>query len=232
MKLRLVALRLAVAVLVCYASFFLFTRTSMYVAVTRLASGALPGIQPDVFVFTLLTVVVLVACLFGGKRSAHLIYWMSIFFYLPSVLSVSGLRLEFFSWQVGTSSPQLFSVTALVGLAIVAGYLWLICTSWFEEAYGGLIERGGDRREVTAAVWGQVGIGALVVSVALLLAFAAFALGFLPSVETAFGGFPSPHVILGTCGGLLVLACISLYLAAARGAQTGEEEATIPNPGR
>jgi len=135
MKPRLVALRLAVAVLVCYASFFLFTRTSMYVAVTRLASGALPGIQPDVFVFTLLTAVVLVACLFGGKRSAHLIYWMSIFFYLPSVLSVSGLRLEFFSWQVGTSSPQLFSVTAFVGLAIVAGYLWFICTSWFEEAY-------------------------------------------------------------------------------------------------
>jgi uncharacterized membrane protein YidH (DUF202 family) len=232
MKLRLVALRLAVAVLVCYASFFLFTQTSMYAAVTQLVSGALPGIQPDIFVFALLTVVVLVACLFGGKRSAHLIYWMSIFFYLPSALSVSGLKLEFFSWQVGTNSPQLFSVTALIGLAIVAGYLWFICTSWFEEAHRGLIERGGDRREVTTAVWGQVGIGALVVSVALLLAFAAFALGFLPSIERAFGGFPSPHVILGTCGGLLILTCISLYLAAARGAQTSGEKTAGPSSER
>lgn len=74
-------------------------------------------------------------------------------------------------------------------------------------------------------------IAALVILISFLVALAAFALGLLPGVETAFAGLPSLHVILGLCGALLVLVGVSLYLLAARGpGRPGETESPAQTP--
>lgn len=104
----------------------------------------------------LLTVVVLLACISGGRRSVRLIYLISILLYLPSVLSISGINwAQILGLPVEAGGTQLFGPILLTGLVIVAGYLWLLCTSWFEDAHRGLIERGGARVEVNAAVSGK-----------------------------------------------------------------------------
>lgn len=218
MRIRILALRLVVAVAVCYLSFTLFAQTSAYAAIERLANLALPGIRAGVVIPALLTVVVLCACLFSGERSARFIYFLSILLYLPSVLSFSGIN-----WAVVLGVPieaesaSLFDPTLLVGLAIVVGYLLLRCTSWLENTHAQLTGRGGTEREVNAAVSGQLAVSALVISASVAAAsLAALLPRWLPWTGTAFEGIPSAYAVLGFCGGLLILACTSFYLLAVR----------------
>lgn len=226
MRVRIVSLRLAVTVALCYLSFYLFTQTPAYLALGTLAARFLPGVELATVMLVLLSALVIPACVLGGKRSMRFIYIVSIALYLPSAISVSGIN-----WaailgvpvEVGAHLP---GIAMLVGLAIIGGYLWLLCTSRIEREYVELIERGGAKVEVGAVASGQLTLAVALTLASFLAALSAFAIAALPWSKLLPTGLPSPHVLLGACGVVLILACVSFYLLAARGTRPTKKPET------
>jgi hypothetical protein len=166
-------------------------------------------------------VLVLIAGLSRGERSARFVYSLSLFFFLPTVLSLSLI-----DWPavLGFSAPtglQPLFPTLLVGLAIIGGYVVLLSTSWLERTRTELTRRGGARPEVDSAISGQLTTSIAVVSASVLVGMAVVLLS-VSRLETALAGFPSAYAVLGLGGGLLVIVCVSSYLAAVRGPRPRE----------
>lgn len=218
MRGRILALRLTVAVTVYYLSFLLFAETPIYAGIERRVALLLPGIEVRTVVLAILTAVVLLASILGGERSARFVYSLSIFFYLPTVLSLSMIDWSaVFGIPLRVVDPQPFFPTLLMGLAIIGGYMLFLSTSWLDETSTELAGRGGDRLEVNAAISRQFSISLVVIFASILLGFAAILPGLLLEIETLLASIPSAYAILGVCGGLLILAPVSFYIWAVRG---------------
>lgn len=223
MRARIALLRLAVAVALCYLSFSLFVQTPAYLALQELVERLLPGIELSTVMLALLSALVIPACFLGGRRSMYLIYAISIALYLPSALSASSINwASLLGLSVEVRPPAL---TAPVGLAIMGGYLWLLSTSRIEGEYAELLRRGGA--EAGAAASGQLALAATLTLASLLAASSALALAALPLPGALLSRLPSPHLLLGACGVILILACVSLYLLAVKGHREPPGEAPV-----